>query len=240
MRASKLFIIFIAATLNLQFMAMFSYHPVLAQEVANAGFCSKIESASNENVAKLSKGRMMGKRHDMYFDSIETKRDKLRGDYDKKRSEHIGSINKQHNSPEQREAITRFRQTIESATELRRTTIDSIRAEFRSKLNELSIEHRNQVDALEAELIQQVSSAYSTAKQSCANGEDPAQVKQQFMSSLEQAKSNFSQSKADLSDDSELNSAIAERDDRIKQAIDAFKLSLEQAKADLQQALNPN
>lgn len=240
MRTSKLFIIFVAAVLNMQFIFMLAYHPVFAREVTSGNFCSKIESASSDNINKLNKGRMMGRRHDVQIDSNERKLDKMRGDYDKKRSEHIGIINKQYASPEQREAITKFRQTIAVAIELRRATIDSIRAEFRSKLSELSIQHRNQVDAIEAELIQQVSSAYSVAKQSCDNGGDPVQIKQQFMISLEKAKSDFAQAKASLADDRELNSAIAIRDEQIKQAIDTFRSTLDQAKTELQQALNPD
>jgi nucleoside diphosphate kinase len=233
MRTYKAFILAIILVINLQLIGLMHTEKALAANVADSNFCARIQAMSFDNSAKLEKGRSIHKKHGGYSNMPEAKLGKVRGDYDKKRSEHYDALNKKFTSPENQQAIAKFQQAVQSATEVRRNSIDSVRADFRSKITALMVGHRDEVDQAENEFITSINQAYANAKTSCGDSGDTGSVKSQLILDIKIAKEKFSLAKAGLQNDTEINNLIVERDSKLKEAYETFKATLEQAKKEL-------
>lgn len=138
----------------------------------------------------------------------------------------------------EKSAITTFKNTINSAIDLRRSTVDSSVKTYRDAVKALYNNRESMIDTYIITLRSEIDSAFTKAQTDCVAQVDPASIKTTLQNSIKSAQDKFKTNKqSQESYESRVKNLASINDQTIAKAKTDFENAIEQAKATLKAAL---
>lgn len=138
---------------------------------------------------------------------------------------------------EQKDAVTKFLSTVESARKTRQAAVDAAMAEFRKGVDSRVTTRQVSIDSALKKFKEQTATAVSTAKTECSSSVSPTKVREKLRTSLEAARKQLTQSLSSANTNLQKVDSLAKiRNEKIRLAFSAYKTTVEKAKTELQTA----
>jgi len=209
------------------------------------GFCarmdeivSRIDQQVTNRTTKLQTRRQEGinqlaRRRNVRNERAVENRVKREGN----RTEHYAKLEARAVTDAQREAVTTFRATVESAIIARKTAIDSATQSFRQSLNQVIIARQAAIDAAVNTFQSSRTTAINQARADCAAGIDARTVRETFHTNIRTAQAQFNNERQAIEERKDLIEPIqGTQRQAIEKAIADFRATMEKARTDLQAA----
>ena len=154
---------------------------------------------------------------------------------DENRAEHYAKLEARAVTDAQREAVTAFRATVESAIIARKAAIDSATQSFRQSLNQVIIARQSAIDAAVNTFQSSRATAVNQARADCAAGIDARTVRETFHTNIRTAQAQFNNERQGIEMRKDLIEPIqGTQRQAIEKAIADFRATMEKARTDLQ------
>lgn len=164
---------------------------------ANRGsdFCNQLGKISVDISTKLNQNIGGPAQHPLDVASqIKTRRNDFdkklkaaRDSWNQQRQNQYASLLTKAKTDEQKAAIEQYKNTIEAATLARRSSVDAAIVGYRGAVDMDIASDRGNIEGIGQDFASDVRQAISTAKNSCAQGAEPSQVRAGFAASLQAA-----------------------------------------------------
>ncbi|NTW45920.1 MAG: hypothetical protein HGB18_02570 [Candidatus Moranbacteria bacterium] len=173
--------------------------------------------------------------------SVEDRRDTrdeelsaIRSRQDARRIEWYGKLVDRALSDEQKEAVEKFRKTVDQAVEDRRDAVDAAIAAFRSGVDSLVSGKKGVAEDAVEEFRKSVDAAVAQAKADCESGKDPETIRNSFRDSLKAARTRLAERrKAAEGIGSQVEALAKTQNEAVREAQETFRKTFEQALTDL-------
>lgn len=157
---------------------------------------------------------------------------------DQKRSEWYARLQDRADTDAKKDAVLKFKQTVEDAVDTRRETVDAAIAAFRNGVDTAIAGRKDAMKSTRDTFKTSVDVAVAKVKTDCDNGETTIIVRSNFKTSLQAAREALKTDKKNVDKVGAQVKALAEtRRATVKKAIADFGAALQKALAELKQVL---
>jgi hypothetical protein len=162
----------------------------------------------------------------------------LRSKADQKRSEWYVRLQDRADTDAQKDAVLKFKQTVEDAVDTRRETVNDAIAAFRNGVDTAIAGRKDDMKSARDKFKTSVDAAVAKVKTDCDNGETTVTIRSNFKTSLQMAREALKTDKNNVDKVGAQVKALADgRSAIVKKAIADFNAALQKALADLKQVL---
>ncbi len=156
---------------------------------------------------------------------------------DDNREDQYAKLESKATTDVQKQAIARFKTTVESAVTARKTAVDSALSALQESVKQSIDTRRTAVTAVKNEFITAKSSAIEKAKADCAAGVDPKTIRENFRTGMKVAQEKLkTDHQAIAKIKTSVESVRETKKQSVEKAISDFKAIMEKARTDLKAA----
>jgi len=190
-----------------------------------SGRQDKIEEKQVEREQKLEQKR------DSRDARLETYREKWGEHWD----EHFAKLENKASTSEEKLALVEFKETVIDAMASRQAAVDKAISDFRTALDKTILDRKNAVDAAKIAYQDAYNEAVQKAKDDCAAGANPAEIRATLKAALKAAKDQYNSARRAI-EKMDLKPLVEARQEAFKEALDYFKKVMETERAELKAA----
>lgn len=210
-------------------------------------FCSKFSDQAEKIVSKLGEQETkvtgyLGEHKDNLVENREARDAELRSKREKadqNRQEWYARLEARADTDAEKDAVVKFKQTIETAVDVRQEAVDAAIEAFRKGVDDAVAGRKSSIESVRDSFKSKVESAVAQVKKDCENGETTATIRSNFKESLKAARESLKTDKKDVDKVGAQVKALAEaRKKSIESAITTFKTTLSTAIADLKKSFD--
>lgn len=138
----------------------------------------------------------------------------------------------------QKQAVAQFKTAVEAAVAARRASVDAAIKTYWEGMNTAMDGRESAVSTAKENFINALNSAVGTAKEGCTAGTAPATVRQQFMASVQAAKTKFNTDRKAIDKyGPQVKALVQTRNQEVQKAMSEFKKVMEQQRLILKATL---
>ncbi len=187
---------------------------------------SKIQERQTERLQKLEEKR----------ENRDGKLEQYREKWEEKWGEHFAKLEEKATTSAQGEALVEFKEAVKNAIAIRQAAVDAAISEYRTNLDKMIADRKTALEQAKTEYKNAYQIAVQKAKTDCANGVNPAQIKETLRASLMAAKDEYNSERKEL-EKGDVKSLVDVRQAAFKQALENFKKAMQEARDALKAAL---
>lgn len=211
----------------------------------DTGFCERLDYFGLKVDQRLGDNRTrLGERISEQKERLEEKRDNRqdkvaehRERWDQNRENHFTKLEEIAITDEQKQALLKFKEDVQSAISARRTAFDEAKEAFRSGVEDAVIARKSAIEAATSALAEATKAVAEKAKAACEAGRDAISIRQILRANLKAAQDQFQADRKAIDKTGETVKALnAVRKEAIKKDIGDFKTALEAAKTEFKAA----
>jgi len=188
---------------------------------------TKIDEKQTERLEKLNEKR----------DNRDQKLEQFRTFWEEQWDKHFTALEEKASTSEQKQALVDFKEAVKDALASRQAAVDSAINQFRTDLDKLIADRKTAIETARNAYLNAYNAAVQTAKDSCTNGSDPAQIKETLKAALKAARDKFNSDRQAI-EKMDVKKLVEARQQAFKEAFDYFKKVMEEERAKLQVAFN--
>lgn len=243
MSNSKFFAAAIAVAIMLPSLA--SAATVQTTVTTGANFCAQLPQISAQITARVNEAmaRIDAKRQEI-SQTLQNRQNNrsqqlqdARAKAKTERDEAYAQLESKATTDAEKQAVSAFESTMNTAVATREAAVDAARNAFWSGLQTVLQGRANAVKTAETNYQTSVNAAISTATSQCSSGTAPATARQNFINALQAARTKFASDRKAVDNAVPQVKALAlTRDQAVQQAVSAFRATAEQARTTLKAA----
>ncbi len=215
------------------------------EDVATKGICLRIDELSEkidgginqkeEKIEVMIEERLQNK--EINRNNRDEKLIEFRSKADEWREANYKKLEAKAVNDEQKEAVEKFKETIETAVNVRRGVIDLTIDTFRDGVDRAIADHKTSVEEVKSAYRESVKAAFEKAKSDCDAGVSATTVRTNLKTSLQAARGQLKEDKAGAAKFSEsMKTLIAAKKAAFEKAIADFKAEVQTAVAELKKS----
>jgi len=186
---------------------------------------TKIVEKQTERLEKLNEKR----------DNRDQKLEQFRENWNEHWDEHFAMLEEKASTSEQKQALVDFQEAVKDALASRQAAVDSAITQFRTGLDKLIADRKTAIETARNAYLDAYNAAVESAKQACANGGDPSQIKETLKAALKAAKDKFNSDRHAI-EKMDVKKLVEVRQQAFKDALNYFKKVMETERTKLKAA----
>jgi hypothetical protein len=219
-----------------------------AGEKVRSRFCERFaETAGNMTKRMADVRSRFEQRKESFGNPVADRRitsdenlNRARSDQDSRRLDWYAGLDERVTTDEEREAVEKFRETVDAAVETRREAVDAAVETFRDGVDALLAERRAAAESIADGFEKEIDEAVAVMKARCESGDDPETLRNAFQETLGSVKERVHADRESIADADEQIAALSEvRDAAITAASETFQDALDTAADALNEVLSP-
>lgn len=214
-------------------------------DAASRGICIRIDelSGNTEERIKQKEERVEARINEGFANAEKNRKERsgklteFRMKADEWRKENYEKMEAKAETDEQKEAVKKFKETVEAAVESRRVAIDVAINAFRGGVDKAIADHKSAVQETKNAYRESVKTAYEKARNDCESGVDEKTVRANLHSSLQAARGKLKEDRAGVTKFRDaMKDLIAARKTAFEKSITDFKAAMKAAVEELKRS----
>lgn len=206
------------------------------------GFCDRTDNYSVKIMQRFTeREKRLEERAAERLNNLNNRRternDKLfknRQESEKRLIEHFAELETRAETFEEKQALVKFKSSVEMAIATRKSAVDSAIQAFRSGVDQAITERKFAIDSAKVSFKNSTQAAFDKAKADCGNRVAPVTIRETLAQNLRVAREKFEADRKAIEKMQEnIQSLISTRKTAVEKATSDFKTAMEKAKEDL-------